>query len=96
MIDNCHAFDLFCERDRLVKILQQINGDRRTGGVPLLVNAKEAGRLLGGIGQTKVYDLLKKRELPFVKIGRSTRIELAAIHAFIERERIGSKPRVNR
>ena len=44
-----------------MKILQQINGDRRTGGVPLLVNAKEAGRLLGGIGQTKVYDPLRKR-----------------------------------
>ena len=63
---------------------------------PLLVNLKEAGRLLGGIGQTKVYDLLKTRELPFVKIGRSTRIELAAIHAFIDRQRIGSIPRVNR
>ena len=70
--------------------------ERRSRPVPLLVNVKEAGRLLGGIGQTKVYDLLKKRELPFVKIGRSTRIELAAIQAFIERERIGSKPRVNR
>jgi excisionase family DNA binding protein len=63
---------------------------------PLLVDVKEAGRLLGGIGQTKVYDLLKKRELPCVKIGRSTRIELAAIHAFIDRQRIGSKPRVIR
>jgi excisionase family DNA binding protein len=62
---------------------------------PLVVNAKEAGRLLG-IGTTKVYDLLKKRELPFVKIGRLTRIELAAINAFIDRERIGSIPRVNR
>lgn len=63
---------------------------------PLLVNLKEAGRLLGGIGQTKVYDLLSKRELPFVKIGRSTRIELAAIHAFIDRNRTGSIPRASR
>ena len=63
---------------------------------PLLVNLKEAGRLLGGIGQTKVYDLLNKRELPFVKIGRSVRIELVAIHAFIDRQRIGSSPRVKR
>lgn len=63
---------------------------------PLLVTLKDAGRLLGGIGQTTVYGLLKKRELPCVKIGRSTRIELAAIHAFIDRQRIGSKPRVNR
>lgn len=63
---------------------------------PLLVDLKEAGRLLGGIGQTKVYDLLKRRELPFVKIGRSTRVELAAIHAFIDRNRIGSIPRASR
>jgi excisionase family DNA binding protein len=56
---------------------------------PLLTNTKEAGRLLG-IGQTKVYELLNRRELPFVKIGKSTRIELAAIYAFIDRQRIGS------
>ena len=62
----------------------------------LLVNLKEAGRLLGGIGQTKVYDLLKNRELPFVKVGRLTRIELAAIHEFIARNRIGSIPRGSR
>jgi excisionase family DNA binding protein len=59
---------------------------------PLLVTIREAGRLLGGIGQTKVYDLLRKRELPIVKIGRSTRIDLAAIYAFIDRHRIGNKP----
>ena len=58
-----------------------------------LVTVKEAGKVLR-IGQTKVYDLLKRRELPFVKIGRSTKIELAAIHAYIDRHRVGSKPRV--
>ena len=62
---------------------------------PLVVDVKEAGRLLG-IKQTKVYDLLHKRELPVVKIGRSTRIELAAIQAFIDRQRIGNKPPHNR
>jgi excisionase family DNA binding protein len=62
----------------------------------LLVTLKEAGRLLGGIGQTKVYDLLNKRELPFVKIGRCVRIELVAIQAFIDRQRIGSSPCINR
>jgi excisionase family DNA binding protein len=63
---------------------------------PLLVNLRQAARLLGGIGQTKVYDLLNKRELPFLKIGRSVRIELVAIHAFIDRQRIGSSPNVSR
>jgi len=67
----------------------QVNSD------PFVVSVEEAGRLLG-IKQTKVYDLMRTRELAFVKIGRSTRIELAAIQAYIDRQRIGSKPRIIR
>ena len=71
--------------------------DRRVTNIEtILVNVEEAGRLLGGIGQTKVYDLMRKRELPFVKIGRPTRIELAAIQDYIDRERRGMKPRMTR
>ncbi len=62
---------------------------------PLVVNVQEAGRLLG-IRLTKVYGLMRTRELPFVKIGRSTRIELAAIQAFVDRQRVGTKPRIPR
>jgi excisionase family DNA binding protein len=62
---------------------------------PLVVNVKEAGRLLG-IRLTKVYDLMRTRELSFVKIGRSTKIELAAIQDYINRQRIGNRPRVVR
>ena len=60
---------------------------------PLVVNVKEAGRLLG-IRLTKVYDLMRTRELSFVKIGRSTKIELAAIQDYINRQRVGNRPRV--
>ena len=60
---------------------------------PLLLQVEEAAKLLG-IGVTKVYDLMRRRELPFVKIGRLTRIELAAIQDFIDRERRGTKPRI--
>ena len=70
---------------------QNIQNDRRA----LVVNVEEAGRLLG-IRQTKVYDLMRKRELPFVKIGRSTRIELAAIQDYIDRARVGSTRRITR
>jgi excisionase family DNA binding protein len=62
---------------------------------PLVVNVKEAGRLLG-IRLTKVYDLMRTRELSFVKIGRSTKIELAAIQDYINRQRVGNRPRVVR
>jgi excisionase family DNA binding protein len=57
---------------------------------PLVVDVKEAGRLLG-TKQTKVYDLIRRRELPFVKIGRSTRIEIAAIRNYIDGQRIGRR-----
>ena len=60
---------------------------------PLVVNVKEAGRLLG-IRLTKVYDLMRTRELSFVKIGRSTKIEVAAIQDYINRQRVGDRPRV--
>ena len=73
-----------------------MNERRVTDIATILVNVEQAGRLLGGIGQTKVYDLMRKRELPFVKIGRSTRIELAAIQDYIDRERRGMKPRITR
>ena len=62
---------------------------------PLVVNVKEAGRLLG-IRLTKIYDLMRTRELSFVKIGRSTKIELAAIQDYINRQRVGNRPRVVR
>jgi excisionase family DNA binding protein len=73
-----------------------MNERRVTDIATILVNVEQAGRLLGGIGQTKVYDLMRRRELPFVKIGRSTRIELAAIEDYIDRERRGMKPRITR
>jgi excisionase family DNA binding protein len=62
---------------------------------PLVVGVKEAGRLLS-IKQTSVYGLLRARELAFVKIGRSTRIELAAILDYIDRQRVGHRPNTSR
>jgi excisionase family DNA binding protein len=60
---------------------------------PLLLRVNDAAKLLG-VGVTKIYDLMRRRELSFVKIGRSTRIELTAIQDFIDRERRGSMPRI--
>lgn len=67
----------------------------QSDATPLVVNVKEAGRLLG-IRLTKVYDLMRTRELSFVKIGRLTKIELAAIQDYINRQRVGNRPRVVR
>jgi excisionase family DNA binding protein len=48
---------------------------------PILITPKETCRLLG-IGNTKLYSLIKAKRLSIVKIGRATRIPLESIYAF--------------
>jgi excisionase family DNA binding protein len=62
---------------------------------PLVVGVKEAGRLLA-IKQTSVYGLLHSGELAFIKIGRSTRIELAALREYLDHQRVGHRPSTSR
>jgi excisionase family DNA binding protein len=51
--------------------------------VAILVTPREACHLLG-VGNTKLYDLLKSGKLRRVKLGsKSTRIPLADIHALV-------------
>jgi excisionase family DNA binding protein len=50
---------------------------------PLLVDVPEAMRQLA-CGRTYIYELLGKGELPFVKLGRATRIPTAEIRRFVE------------
>lgn len=49
---------------------------------PRLLSVPEAARLLG-IGRTTVYELISNGELETVKIGRSTRVPLDAVDAFV-------------
>jgi len=51
--------------------------------LPSLVSTKRAKEELGGIGQTKLYELLGRGELDAVKIGRKTLITGASIERFI-------------
>jgi len=51
--------------------------------LPSLVSTKRAKEELGGIGQTKLYELLGRGELDGVKIGRKTLITGASIKRFI-------------
>lgn len=50
----------------------------------LLVSAEEAAELLG-VGRSTIYDLMRMRVLPSVKIGRARRIPLSALQVFVER-----------
>jgi len=50
----------------------------------LLLTAGEVCRLLR-ISTTSLYELMRKQEIAYLKIGRSTRFEPAEISAFISR-----------
>lgn len=49
---------------------------------PLLVTVTDACAILG-IGITTLYDLMNEGKLERIKIGRSTRIKMSSIRAFI-------------
>jgi excisionase family DNA binding protein len=51
---------------------------------PIAVRIPEAIRLVG-IGRSKLYELIASGEVEVVKIGRSTLIPTASLHALIER-----------
>lgn len=53
----------------------------------LLVSPEEAAECLG-IGRSTVYDLMRLRVLPSVKIGRARRIPVQALREYVEQ--IGS------
>jgi excisionase family DNA binding protein len=51
---------------------------------PKLIPVEEAARLLG-IGRTAAYMLVLKGELASVKIGRTRRVVVASLEAYIQR-----------
>jgi excisionase family DNA binding protein len=55
--------------------------------VARLVDIRTAGKLLGGIGRSHVYELLGIGELESVKIGRRRMVLVDSIDAYIERLR---------
>lgn len=50
----------------------------------LMVTVEEAAECLG-IGRSAVYDLMRLGELGSVKIGRSRRVPVEALHSYVER-----------
>lgn len=49
----------------------------------LLLTPEEAGAVLG-VGRSRVYDLMRTRQLPSVRIGKSRRVPAAAVQAFVD------------
>lgn len=51
---------------------------------PLLLKPEEAAEALG-IARTRVYQLMRAKEIRSVKIGKVRRIPVAALNAYVER-----------
>ena len=49
---------------------------------PLAVPIPEAARLLG-CGRSKLYELVKSKELPLLKYGRKSVIPMASLRSFV-------------
>jgi len=60
-----------------------LTGSRRA---PLLLTVEETAELLH-IGRSKVFDLIRCRDLDSVKIGRLRRVPESAVHEFMARLR---------
>ena len=50
----------------------------------LLLSPEEAAEVLG-VGRSRVYDLMRKRELVSVRIGKCRRVPVAALRLYVER-----------
>ena len=50
----------------------------------LLLTPEETAEILC-VGRSRVYDLMRKRELASVRIGKCRRIPAAAVRAYVER-----------
>ena len=61
-----------------------VEGDVR---LSLLVNEREARRLLGGLCAKTMYNLRRTGELPGVKIGSRIMYDVADLRAFVARQK---------
>ena len=50
---------------------------------PLLITVPQVAACLG-LGRTKVYELMAKEGLPFVKLGTATRVSIASLQKWVE------------
>ena len=56
------------------------------GVAPLLLGVRDAAQVLG-IGRSTLYELIAADEIEVVHIGRSARVPVVALQAFVDRRR---------
>jgi excisionase family DNA binding protein len=60
--------------------------ERHSWMEPISVRIPEAVRLTG-LSRSRLYELMKSKEIEFVKVGSSTLIPFDSLRGFIERQR---------
>lgn len=58
--------------------------------IPLAVTRREAAKMLG-LSEKTIFNLTNSGELTCVKIGRSVRYPVQALHDFIKRNEVGEQ-----
>jgi excisionase family DNA binding protein len=74
---------VFCPQNALRECMDTLSAPSTA---PLLLKVSQAGAMLG-VGRSTVYDLIARGELETVHIGRSCRIPVAALDAYVRRLR---------
>jgi excisionase family DNA binding protein len=59
--------------------------DRSEEYMEKLLPSPEGAAQALGVGRSRVYDLMRTRQLLSVRIGKSRRVPVAAVHAYVER-----------
>jgi excisionase family DNA binding protein len=72
--------------------MQRMNSpDLNTSVAPILVDSREAARLLA-ISERTLWDLTFQREIPSLKIGRCVRYRVADLHEWAEKKTRPAEP----
>ena len=66
-------------------VAPQVEEQQPERSQPLAIRVSEAARLLD-IGRSKCYDLIKTGVLPSIRVGKTVRVPLAALNAWVARQ----------
>ncbi len=58
---------------------------------PICVKIRDAARMIG-VSRTKLYELIATNQIEVVKLGKSTRVTTASLHALVMRQSIVEQP----
>lgn len=73
--------------------MKQVADEARSGALPrrqLAVRVAEAARMLD-IGRSKAYELIRTGELPSIRVGKTVRVPVDALEAWVRRRSGGDQ-----